>query len=176
MTSRPARSAEWTSPRTGPWPVRGGTDGDGMTDMTAPRFFTERDADAGALAGHRVAIIGYGTLGRSAALNLRDSGVDVVVGNIADEYRERAVADGFAPAGLGDAAAQGDLVWVLLPDEGIPDCFGRDIAPRIRDGAAVCVASGYVLASRLCTAPPRLDVVLLAPRRSAGRRRPQFVP
>jgi ketol-acid reductoisomerase len=146
-----------------------------MTDMTAPRFFTERDADAGALAGHRVAIIGYGTLGRSAALNLRDSGVDVVVGNIADEFRERAVADGFAPAGLGDAAAQGDLVWVLLPDEVIPDCFGRDIAPRIRDGAAVCFASGYVLAYGLVTAPPGIDVLLLAPRMSGGLVRQQYL-
>src|SRR5260370_14101501 len=164
MTSRPARSAEWTSPRTGPWRVRGGRDGDGMTDMTAPRFFTERDADAGALAGHRVAIIGYGTLGRSAALNLRDSGVDVVVGNIADEYRERAVADGFAPAGLGDAAAQGDLVWVLLPDEVIPACFGRRIAPRIRPGAAVCVPSRYRLGCALGTAPPRRYVLVLARR------------
>src|SRR5260370_31180379 len=104
MTSLPARSAEWTSPRTGPWPVRGGTDGDGMTDMTAPRFFTERDADAGALAGHRVAIIRYRTLGRSAALNLRDRGVGVLRGHIAHEYRERAVADRFAPAGPGAAA------------------------------------------------------------------------
>src|SRR5260370_6307707 len=49
MTSHPARSAEWTSPRTGPWPVRGGTDGDGMTDMTAPRVFTQRHAGAVAL-------------------------------------------------------------------------------------------------------------------------------
>src|SRR5260370_34602723 len=109
MTSLPARSAEWTSPRTGPWPVRGGTDGDGMTDMTAPRFFTERDADAGALAGHRVAIIGYGTLGRSAALNLRDSGVGVVGGNNAREYRGPAGDHGVAPAGLGGASGQGAL-------------------------------------------------------------------
>src|SRR5260370_13646642 len=145
LAGLPARCAGGTSPRTGRWPVRGGTDGDGMTDMTAPRFFTERDADAGALAGHRVAIMGYGRRGRSAALNLRDRGVDVVVGNIADEYRERAVADGFAPAGLGDAAAQGDLVWVLLPDEVIPDCFGRDIAPPVRDGAAAWRPSGYGL-------------------------------
>src|SRR5260370_8235712 len=120
LAGLPARCAGGTSPRTGRWPVRGGTDGDGMTDMTAPRFFTERDADAGALAGHRVAIIGYGTLGRSAALNLRDSGVDVVVGNIADEYRERAVADGFAPAGLGDAAAEGALGGVLPPAGAVP--------------------------------------------------------
>lgn len=139
-----------------------------MKEMTVPRFFTERDADGMALAGRRVAVIGYGTLGRSAALNLRDSGVDVVVGNIADEYWEQAVADGFAPVGLGDAAAQGDLVWVLLPDEVIPECFGRDIALRIRDGAAVCFASGYVLAYGLVTPPPGVDVLLLAPRMSGG--------
>ncbi len=131
---------------------------------TNPRFFTQRDADPRVLAGHRVAVIGYGALGRSVALNLRDSGVDVVVGNIPDGYREQAAADGFAPLGLGDAAAGADEVLVLLPDEVIPGCFGQQVAPRLRLGGAVCFASGYALAYSLVSPPPGVDVLLLAPR------------
>lgn len=139
-----------------------------MPETAQPRFYTERDADLGVLEGHRVAVIGYGTLGRSVALNLRDSGVDVVVGNIADGYRDQAAADGFAPLGLGEAAAQAEAVFVLLPDEVIPGCFGTEIAPRLRAGAAVCFASGYVLAYGLVTPPPGVDVLLIAPRMSGA--------
>lgn len=138
------------------------------TGTTQPRFFTERDADPGVLDGHRVAVIGYGRLGRSVALNLRDSGVDVVVGNIADGNRDQATADGFAPVGPGAAAAQADEVFVLLPDEAIPACFAGQIAPRLRGGAAVCFASGYVLAYGLVKPPPAVDVLLIAPRMSGA--------
>jgi len=130
------------------------------------RFFTEQDADPPALDGHRVAVIGYGALGRSVALNLRDSGVQVVVGNIADGYRDQAAADGFAPVSPGEAAAGADEVLVLLPDEAIGGCFGRQLAPRLRPGAAVCFASGYALTYGLVTPPPGTDVLLLAPRMS----------
>lgn len=139
-----------------------------MAETTSPRFYTASDADLRVLDGHRVAVIGYGTLGRSVALNLRDSGADVLVGNIADGYREQAVADGFTLFGLGDAAAQADEALILLPDEVIADCFDREIAPRIRPGAAVCFASGYVLAYNLVTPPPRADVLLIAPRMSGA--------
>ncbi len=137
--------------------------------MTArPRFFTQADADPGVLDGHAVAVLGYGTLGRSVALNLRDSGVTVVVGNIEDGYREQAVADGFEPADLGDAAEAADEMLVLLPDEVIPECFDQVIAPRVRPGSAVCFASGYALAYRLVSPPRGADVLLMAPRMSGA--------
>ncbi len=139
-----------------------------MAEAAPPRFFTESDADLQVLDGHRVAVLGYGTLGRSVALNLRDSGICVLVGNIADGYRDQAAADGFTPLDLGDAAARADEVLVLLPDEVIPGCFDREIAPRIRPGAAVCFASGYVLAYKLVTPPPGVDVLLIAPRMSGA--------
>jgi ketol-acid reductoisomerase len=133
-----------------------------------PRFFTERDADPAVLDGHRIAVVGYGSLGRSVSLNLRDSGADVTVGNIADGYRAQAVADGFAPVAPGDAAELADEVLVLLPDEVIAECFDRDIAPRLRGGAAVGFASGYALAYGLITPPAAVDVLLLAPRMSGS--------
>jgi ketol-acid reductoisomerase len=146
-----------------------------MTETMTPRFYTDADADRGFLDGHRVSVVGYGTLGRSVALNLRDSGVDVFVGNIADSYAEQAIADGFTPIAIADAAAQADEVLVLLPDEVIPGCFRDDIAPRVRQGAAVCFASGYVLAYGLVTPPPGVDVLLLAPRMSGALVRDRYL-
>jgi ketol-acid reductoisomerase len=127
-------------------------------------FYREDDADPDALSGQSVAVIGYGNLGRSMALNLRDSGLAVIVGNVDDRYRDAAVADGFEVAGVGEAAALADIVYVLIPDEVIPGVFRDEIAPRLPKGACVCFASGYVVAYRLVQAPDGVDVLLLAPR------------
>jgi ketol-acid reductoisomerase len=128
------------------------------------RFYRDCDADPAALAGHRVAVVGFGTLGRSVALNLRDSGLSVIIGNIADAYRDQAIADGFTPVPIATAVAQADDILVLLPDAVIAGCFAREIVPCLRPGNAVCFASGYALAFGLITPPPDVDVLVLAPR------------
>jgi ketol-acid reductoisomerase len=127
-------------------------------------FYREDDADPDALSGQSVAVIGYGNLGRSMALNLRDSGLAVTVGNVDDRYRAAAAADGFEAAEVGEAAALADIVYVLIPDEVIPGVFRDEIAPRLRKGACVCFASGYVVAYRLVQPPDGVDLLLLAPR------------
>jgi ketol-acid reductoisomerase len=127
-------------------------------------FYREEDADPDALSGQSVAVIGYGNLGRSMALNFRDSGLAVTVGNVDDDYRATAAADGFEVTDVGQAAALADAVYVLIPDEAIPGVFRDQIAPRLRKGACVCFASGYVLAYRLVQSPDGVDVLLLAPR------------
>jgi ketol-acid reductoisomerase len=111
-----------------------------------------------------VAVIGYGNLGRSLALNLRDSGLAVVVGNIPDDYREQAIDDGFEVRDPATAAAKAATVLVLLPDEVIPVVFARDLAGAFQPGAAVCFASGYAIAYGLVTPPAEVDVLLFAPR------------
>lgn len=130
----------------------------------AVTFYHEADADPEALGGARVAVIGYGNLGSSMALNLRDAGLDVVVGNIDDEYRARGTEDGFVVADIADAVAQADIVYLLIADETIPDCFAQEVAPALRPGSAVCFASGYCLAYGLVEVPAGVDVLLLAPR------------
>jgi ketol-acid reductoisomerase len=100
----------------------------------------EEDADSAALAGRRVAVVGYGNQGRSWALNLRDSGLDVSVCVRADPSRDAAEADGFATVDL-EGANQADVLCLLVPDDVIPSL---PIAPR--DDALVIVASGYTLA------------------------------
>ena len=132
--------------------------------QTGVTFFKQEDADPDGLRGAAVAVIGYGNLGRSMALNLRDSGVDVVVGNIDDEYRSTAAADGFEARGIADAVAAADIVYLLIPDEVMDDVYADAVAPGLRAGDGICFASGYALAYGLVSPPDDVDVLLLAPR------------
>ena len=119
-------------------------------------IYYERDADAAAIAGETVAVVGYGNQGRSWALNLRDSGHDPVVCVRSDATREQAQDDGFATHDLA-VANDADVICVLVPDDVVP-LVGLDPGPR----SCVIVASGYTLAfGRLV--PPG-DVGMVAPR------------
>ena len=113
-------------------------------------------ASLDALAGRTIAVVGYGNQGRSWALNLRDSGLDVSVCVRADATRDAAEGDGFHPLDL-EAASEADVVCLLVPDDVIP---AVPVAPR--PDALVVVASGYTLAfGRL---EPPCDVGMVAPR------------
>mgnify|MGYP002619548825 CR=1 FL=1 len=116
----------------------------------------ESDADLTALSEQRVAIVGYGNQGRSWALNLRDSGIDVSVCARADDSRERAAADGFTPRDI-DAASDADVACLLVPDDAIPT-----LPVERRAGSLTIVASGYTLAFGRFDPPG--DVAMLAPR------------
>ena len=116
----------------------------------------EVDADLGAIAGQRVAVVGYGNQGRSWALNLRDSGVEVAVCVRADDTRGTAEADGFATNDV-ETAGEADAICLLVPDDLIA---GLPVTPR--PDALVVVASGYTLAfGRL---DPPCDTGMVAPR------------
>ncbi len=137
------------------------------------KVYHAADAPPGGLAGESVAVLGYGNLGRSVALNLRDSAAKVRVGNREDEYAALARADGFEVVPLAEAAAD-TMVFVLLPDEVIPAVFERDIAPGMRAGAAVAFGSGYCLAFKLIRPPDHVDVLLLAPRLAGRQARTRY--
>lgn len=119
-------------------------------------IFHSEDADSSALSGTTVAVVGYGNQGRSWALNLRDSGVDVMVCVRADETRDRAQADGFDAADISDAS-DADVICVLIPDDVIP-MLGLTPGPE----ACTVVASGYTLAFDRFR--PDGDIVMVAPR------------
>src|ERR1041385_3191501 len=108
---------------------------------TPVRVYRATDAPEGGLAGEAVAVLGYGNLGRTAALNLRDSGAKVRIGNREDEYAERARREGFEVVPIPTAAAD-DVGYVLLPDEVIPDVFGRDVALDLRPDSATALGGG----------------------------------
>jgi ketol-acid reductoisomerase len=126
--------------------------------------YHDQDADLAALAGETIAVIGYGNQGRSQALNLRDSGLHAVVGNIGDAARARAQGEGFETFDVAEAAARADVLMLLVPDEVMPDVYIRDVAPRLRRGSCLVFASGYTVTFGLVTPSPELDVVLVAPR------------
>jgi ketol-acid reductoisomerase len=116
----------------------------------------EQDADPRALDGARVAVVGYGNQGRSWALNLRDSGLDVQACVRADATRDAARADGFATCEVADAS-EADVICLLVPDDIIPSL---DVKPKA--DSLVVVASGYTLAFGRIDPPG--DAVMIAPR------------
>jgi ketol-acid reductoisomerase len=140
---------------------------------TAVKVYQASDAPPQGLAGEVVAVLGYGNLGRTAALNLRDSGAKVRVGNREDDYAERARAEGFEVVPL-RAAASDDIVFLLLPDEVIPSLFADEIVPALRPGSAIAFASGYSLAYGLIRPPDTVDVILVAPRMAGVAARERY--
>jgi ketol-acid reductoisomerase len=127
-------------------------------------IYHDSDADLAALAGATVAVVGYGNQGRSQALNLRDSGFDVVVGNRRDEALEQAERDGFEVLPIEEACARAQAVMLLIPDEAMPAVYAERVAPGLEAGDLVSFASGYNVAFGLIQPAADLDVVLIAPR------------
>jgi len=128
------------------------------------RIFEERDGDLSTLEGRTVAVLGYGNQGRSQALNLRDSGVAVVVGNRSDRFRDDMREDGFEPHTLSEATALGDVVMVLLPDEIHHEVLPRDVFGFLKPEATVVFAHGYSVHFREVEVPEGCDICLVAPK------------
>ena len=128
-------------------------------------IYYDADADLSIVQTKRLAFIGYGNQGAAQAKNLRDSRVrEILIGNREDEYREAAIADGFQVGSIPEAAAWGDVVFLLIPDEEQPAVFREQIAPHLRRGSTLVVASGYNIAFNLFDLPGSVDVVMVAPR------------
>ncbi len=125
--------------------------------------YHESDANLGLLMDKKIAVLGYGNLGRSFALNLRDSAFPVLIGNQSDDYAEQAYRDGFEVTTIANAAARSDLIIVLLPDEIAAQVHLRDIAPGLKPDDTLVFASGYNIAFGFIEPPPFVDVVLVAP-------------
>src|SRR5579872_3480588 len=139
------------------------------------RAYFDSDADLSLLAGRTVGIIGYGNQGRAQALNLRDSGVAVIVGNQRDASFDRAQADGFTVYDVAEASAHADVLALLVPDEVMPGIFRTEIMPRLRTDDLLILASGYNLFYGAITPPPMVDVAMVAPRMIGTGVRETFV-
>jgi ketol-acid reductoisomerase len=132
-------------------------------------------ADLGVLEDQTVALVGYGNQGRSQALNLRDSGVNVIIGSIRDDAGAAAKEDGFPVSDITEACEQADIVMLLIPDEVMPEVFKTDVAPNLVPGNLVIFASGYNIAFNLITPADYVDVALVAPRMIGVGVRENFV-
>jgi ketol-acid reductoisomerase len=128
------------------------------------QLLKDNDASLEPLSGKIVAVLGYGNQGQAQALNLRDSGVHVVVGNRADRYYEQAIADGFAPMTIAGAAHAGDILLVLTTDESQPLIWDEQIVPGVHPGKTLVWSSGYNVGYDIIQPPPAVDVIMVAPR------------
>ena len=139
------------------------------------RLFYDADADVGRLEGKRIAIIGYGSQGHAHALNLRDSGVDVVVGlREGSRSRDAACAAGLSVASVSDAAAQSRIIMILTPDTGQARLYCDDVQPHLRPGKTLMFAHGFNIRFGQIIPPADVDVSMVAPKAPGHRVREVF--
>ncbi len=128
-------------------------------------IYYDNDADLKHLAGKKVAIIGYGSQGHAQAQNLRDSGVDVVVGQRPGSANyDLAVEHGFKPVSAAEAAAVSDIVNILLPDEVQGEVYERDIKPGLKPGNVLMCSHGFNIHFGQVVPPKDVAALLVAPR------------
>jgi ketol-acid reductoisomerase len=135
----------------------------------AKRFY-EKDGNLDYLNGRTVAIVGYGSQGHAHALNLRDSGVDVVVGlHPGSKSRAKAEAAGLKVMSAADAAKAANVVMILVPDHLQADLYNNEIAPHMTPGKTLMFAHGFSIHFKQITAPAGVDVSMIAPKAPGHR-------
>ena len=133
--------------------------------MTDKDIFYDADANPDALSGRTIAILGYGSQGHAHALNLKESGHDVIVGLRPDSSsREAAEAAGLEVVDVADAASRGDVVMILLPDEKQGEVWSAEIADGIAEGNLLMFGHGFSIHFGEIEPPPGVDVGMVAPK------------
>ena len=139
------------------------------------KVYYDKDADLSLIKGKTVAIIGYGSQGHAHAANLKDSGVNVVVGLRQGASWNKAVAAGFDVRTVAEATKAADVVMVLLPDENQPLVYKNEIAPNLKDGAALAFAHGFNIHYNQIVPPKNVDVIMIAPKGPGHTVRSEFL-
>ncbi len=129
------------------------------------KVYYDKDADLSLIQSRTVAIIGYGSQGHAHALNLKDSGVKVVVGlREGSASRKKAEGAGLTVASVEDAVKQSDVVMLLAPDESQREIYAEQIAPNLKKNAALAFAHGFNVHFGLVEARADVDVIMIAPK------------
>jgi ketol-acid reductoisomerase len=129
------------------------------------KIYFDADADLSRLNGRKIAIIGYGNQGRAQALNMRDSGIGpICVGSIKDTAHHTAKQDGFQVLSIDQACKQADIIFMLVPDEVMPDIYKKEVEPYLKKGDVLNFASGYNITFNFIVPPAFVDVIMVAPR------------
>jgi len=129
------------------------------------KIYYDQDADLSLLKGKKIAVIGYGSQGHAHALNLKDSGQDVVVGLYkGSKSWSKAEKDGLRVATVAEAAQMGDIVMILLPDQAHRATFEESIKGTLTRGKTLMVAHGFSIHFNQVVPPPDVDVSMIAPK------------
>lgn len=127
--------------------------------------FYDKDCDLSLIKGKKVAIIGYGSQGHAHALNLNDSGCDVIVGlRKGGGSWSKAEGAGLKVAEVNDAIKAADVIMILLPDENIADVYNDSVAPHAKQGAVLAFAHGFNVHYGQVIPRPDMDVIMIAPK------------
>ncbi len=140
------------------------------------RIFTDQEVQLGPLLDKTCAVIGYGAQGRAHALNLRDSGIPVLVG-LPPKSRSRVTArkDGLRTTTTATAVGKADVIFLAVPDTKMAEIFQADIARNLRSGQTLLFAHGFAIHYRTVVPPNDVDVVMVAPKGLGPMVRTQFV-
>ena len=129
------------------------------------KIYYDKDADLNALKGKQIAITGYGIQGRAQALNLRDSGVDVIVSQRPGGVNyDIAKKDGFEPVSAAEASAQADLIQILTQDTLQARIYKKDVEPHLKEGKAMIFSHGFNIHFKQIVPPKNVDVFMIAPK------------
>ncbi len=129
------------------------------------RMYYDADANLDLLAGKTIAIIGYGSQGHAHALNLKDSGMNVIVGLYpGSKSAAKAEAAGLTVKNVADASSAADFIMILLPDEVQKSVYKSDIEPNLKEGDVLAFAHGFNIHFGQVVPPPNVDVVMVAPK------------
>lgn len=122
------------------------------------------DEDIGFISEKCVAVLGYGSQGRSQARNLRDSGLSVIIGNRPGKSFDLAGSDGFPVMSVQNAVMRSDILGIFFPDESAAEIYAKDIAPFLKEGQCLVFAHGFNIHYGFIVPPKFTDVVLVAPK------------
>ena len=138
-------------------------------------IYYDKDADLSLIQGRKVTIVGYGSQGHAHANNLKDSGVDVVVGLRANSPSvAKAQASGLTVQDVPEAVASADVVMILTPDEFQSQLYKNEIEPNIKNGAALAFAHGFAILYNQVVPRADLDVIMIAPKAPGHTVRSEF--
>src|SRR5678809_1570657 len=138
-------------------------------------MFYDRDADLELIRQRKVAVIGYGSQGHAHALNLQDSGVDVVVGlQSGSKSADKAKAAGLTVMSVADAAKWADVIMMLIPDQHQAKVYKAEIAPQLTSGKMLMFAHGFAIRFDWIVPPKDVDVTMVAPKAPGHRVREVF--
>jgi len=140
------------------------------------KIYYDKDADLNVLKGKKVAIVGYGIQGRGQGLNLRDSGVNVIIAQRkGGKNYDQAVEDGFKPVEADEAARQADIIQILTQDHLQAEIYEKSIKPHLKAGKALLFSHGFNIHFGYIKPPKEIDVYMIAPKGPGALVRTQFL-